>query len=141
MVGFPNAGKSSVINVLAGVSKHTHGLVRVGVAAQPGKTRHFQTLHLPDRDDVLLCDCPGLVFPSFVSSTADLIAAGVYPIAQMRDHWPVVEIICKRIPREVLNAHYGIKLPVPSEQELREKGLWDGSSKKILPTPTAEELL
>jgi len=153
MVGFPNVGKSSVINVLAGVSKHTHGLVRVGVAAQPGKTRHFQTLHLPDRDDVLLCDCPGLVFPSFVSSTADLIAAGVYPIAQMRDHWPVVEIICKRIPREVLNAHYGIKLPKPSMQDLRERGLAEphqpissGTSVVTaggtrLPPPTAEELL
>jgi len=152
MVGFPNVGKSSVINVLAGVSKHTHGLTRVGVAAQPGKTRHFQTLHLPDRDDILLCDCPGLVFPSFVSSTADLIAAGVFPIAQMRDHWPVVEIICKRIPREVLNAHYGIKLPTPTMQDLREQGLAEpnilsGGSSVVttggarLPPPTAEELL
>lgn len=153
MVGFPNVGKSSVINVLVGTSKHTHGLVRVGVAAQPGKTRHFQTLHLPDRDDMMMCDCPGLVFPSFVSSTADLIAAGVYPIAQMRDHWPVVNIICKRIPREVLNAHYGIKLPVPSMQDLRERGLAvheplassGGSVGTIigarLPPPTAEELL
>ncbi len=86
---------------------------------------------------MMLCDCPGLVFPSFVSSTADMIAAGVYPIAQMRDHWPVVSLICNRIPREVLNAHYGIHIPVPSEHELREKGL-DG---KELPPPTAEELL
>jgi len=137
----PLVGKSSVINVLVGSSKNIHGVVRVGVAAQPGKTKHFQTLHLPDRLDMMLCDCPGLVFPSFVSSTADMIAAGVYPIAQMRDHWPVVSLICKRVPRDVLNAHYGIHIPEPSEQELREKGLWDGSSKKILPPPTAEELL
>jgi len=135
MVGFPNVGKSSVINVLVGSSKHAHGVVRVGVAAQPGKTKHFQTLLLPDRDDVMLCDCPGLVFPSFVSNTADLIAAGVYPIAQMRDFWPVVELICHRIPREILNAHYGIHLPVPTPQELRERGL------ESLPPPTAEELL
>mmetsp|Transcript_14429 Transcript_14429/g.29392 ORF Transcript_14429/g.29392 Transcript_14429/m.29392 type:complete len:733 (-) Transcript_14429:107-2305(-) len=137
MVGFPNVGKSSVINVLIGSSKNIHGVARVGVAAQPGKTKHFQTLLLPDRDDMMLCDCPGLVFPSFVSSTADMIAAGVYPIAQMRDHWPVVSLICKRIPREVLNAHYGIHIPEPSLHELREKGL-DG---KELPPPTAEELL
>ncbi|EED88213.1 predicted protein, partial [Thalassiosira pseudonana CCMP1335] len=104
MVGFPNVGKSSVINVLVGSSKSLHGVVRVGVAAQPGKTKHFQTLLLPDRDDIMLCDCPGLVFPSFVSSSADMIAAGVFPIAQMRDHWPVVSLICKRVPREVLNA-------------------------------------
>ena len=136
MVGFPNVGKSSVINVLVGSSKNIHGVVRVGVAAQPGKTKHFQTLLL-DRSDMMLCDCPGLVFPSFVSSTADLIAAGVFPIAQMRDHWPVVSLICKRVPREVLNAHYGIHIPEPSEHELREKGLYG----KPLPPPTAEELL
>ena len=130
-------GKSSVINVLVGSSKNDHGVVRVGVAAQPGKTKHFQTLLLPDRSDIMLCDCPGLVFPSFVSSTADLIAAGVFPIAQMRDHWPVVSLICKRVPREVLNAHYGIHIPEPSEHELKEKGLWG----KPLPPPTAEELL
>jgi large subunit GTPase 1 len=128
-------GKSSVINVLVGSSKHAHGIVRVGVASQPGKTKHFQTLLLPDRDDMMLCDCPGLVFPSFVSNTADLIAAGVYPIAQMRDHWPVINLICQRIPREIINAHYGIHLPVPSEQELRERGLTE------LPPPTAEEFL
>ncbi len=34
MVGYPNVGKSSVINVLCGSKK-------VGVAAQPGKTKHF----------------------------------------------------------------------------------------------------
>jgi len=135
LCGFPNVGKSSVINVLVGSSKHTHGLVRVGVAAQPGKTKHFQTLMLPDSDEMMLCDCPGLVFPSFVSNTADLIAAGVYPIAQMRDHWPVTNLICQRIPREILNAQYGIHCPVPTEQEMREKGLTK------IPPPTGEEFL
>ena len=33
-VGYPNVGKSSVINVLVGTKK-------VGVAALPGKTKHF----------------------------------------------------------------------------------------------------
>ena len=130
-------GKSSVINVLVGSSKNIHGVVRVGVAAQPGKTKHFQTLLLPDRSNMMLCDCPGLVFPSFVSSAADMIAAGVYPIAQMRDHWPVVSLICKRVPRDVLNAHYGIQIHEPPLQELRVKG----SDQTIMPAPTAEELL
>mmetsp|Transcript_22239 Transcript_22239/g.53868 ORF Transcript_22239/g.53868 Transcript_22239/m.53868 type:complete len:756 (-) Transcript_22239:121-2388(-) len=145
MVGFPNVGKSSVINVLANSSKSAHGIARVGVASQPGKTKHFQTLLLPDRPSMMLCDCPGLVFPSFVSSAADMVAAGVYPIAQMRDHWPVVSLICQRVPRDVLNAQYGIKIPEPSVQELRERG-WPGASDgrsmtKSLPAPTAEELL
>ena len=33
-VGYPNVGKSSLINVLCGEKK-------VGVAAMPGKTKHF----------------------------------------------------------------------------------------------------
>ena len=132
MVGFPNVGKSSVINVLMGNSKHSHGQVRVGVASQPGKTKHFQTLLLPDVDDMMLCDCPGLVFPSFVNSKADLIAAGVYPIQQMRDFWPVVNLIVARIPREILNAFYAITLPVPRS--------WNSTSNE-LPQPTGEELL
>jgi large subunit GTPase 1 len=118
MVGFPNVGKSSVINVLMGNTRHAHGVVRVAVAAQPGKTKHFQTLLLPERDDVLLCDCPGLVFPSFVSNTADLIAAGVYPIAQMRDHSTVMGLVCQRIPRQVLNARYGIQIPLPGPDRI-----------------------
>ncbi len=83
----------------------------------------------------MLCVCPGLVFPYLVSNTADLIAAGVYPIAQMRDHWPVVNLICQRIPREIINAHYGIHVPTPTHHDMRERGLTE------LPPPTAEELL
>jgi large subunit GTPase 1 len=132
-------GKSSVINTLVASSKHAHGTVRVAVASQPGKTKHFQTLFLPDdspmQKDMMLCDCPGLVFPSFVSNTADLLAAGVYPISQMRDIWPVIRLICLRIPREIINAQYGIRLPIPTAQEMRENG-W-----KELPPPTGEEFL
>jgi large subunit GTPase 1 len=39
LVGYPNVGKSSVINTLLGKKK-------VGVASMPGKTKHFQTLKL-----------------------------------------------------------------------------------------------
>mmetsp|Transcript_11888 Transcript_11888/g.28463 ORF Transcript_11888/g.28463 Transcript_11888/m.28463 type:complete len:663 (-) Transcript_11888:53-2041(-) len=135
MVGFPNVGKSSVINVVMGNAKHAHGVTRVGVAAMPGKTKHFQTLILPDRDDMLLCDCPGLVFPSFVNNTADLIAAGVYPIAQMRDPWPVMNLLCRRIPRSVLNAQYSIHIPMPTADAMLQ--VKDGT----IPPPTAEEFL
>jgi len=132
MVGFPNVGKSSLINVLVGSAKHAHGVARVGVASQPGKTKHFQTLLIPDDDLIMLCDCPGLVFPSFVSSTADMIAAGVYPIAQMRNHWPVVGLICQRVPRQILNATYGFKIPI---------NLPEGWTDPLPPPPSAEELL
>ena len=135
-VGFPNVGKSSVINSLVGSSKHAHGFVRVAVAAKPGMTKHFQTILLPDNDSIMVCDCPGLVFPSFVRSTADMIAAGVFPIAQMRDFWPVVKLICERIPREILNSHYGIRIPVPSGFDAVQVN--EGEPP---PPPTAKELL
>ena len=135
MVGFPNVGKSSVINVLMGNASFAHGVVRVGVASQPGKTKHFQTLLLPDRERMMLCDCPGLVFPSFVNNTADLIAAGVYPIAQMRDPFPVVDLLCRRIPRQVLNARYGIQIPMPTADAMLASK--DGS----IPYPTVDEFL
>jgi large subunit GTPase 1 len=136
MVGFPNVGKSSVLNVLVGASKNNHSVNRVGVAAMPGKTKHFQTLKVPDHTHITLCDCPGLVFPSFVSSSADLILAGVYPLSQVRDFWLAVELICRRIPRDILEAHFGIELPRPTTLDIAQKG---GSV--ALKAPTAEELL
>ncbi|RWA06938.1 hypothetical protein EKO27_g8157 [Xylaria grammica] len=63
LVGYPNVGKSSTINALIGAKK-------VSVSATPGKTKHFQTIHLSDK--VILCDCPGLVFPNFATTKADL---------------------------------------------------------------------
>ena len=101
-VGYPNVGKSSVINVLMGVKK-------VGVAALPGKTKHFQTLHLSN--EVELCDCPGLVFPSFANSKAEMMCCGVLPIDQMRDHISPISLLLSRIPKEVLEAQYKIYLP------------------------------
>jgi len=139
LVGFPNVGKSSVINVLIRSSSISHDLPRVGVASQPGKTKHFQTLRVPDWD-VMLCDCPGLVFPSFLSSTADLIVSGVYSIAHIRDPLPVIEKICQRISRDILDKMYSIHLPHPP--------LWDiqlESNSKMsgvnFPFTTAKDLL
>lgn len=43
----------------------------------------FQTLYVDPT--LMLCDCPGLVFPSFVTTKADLVLGGILPIDQMRD--------------------------------------------------------
>lgn len=108
LVGYPNVGKSSTINTLLNDKK-------VPVSATPGRTKHFQTLYV--NDEVLLCDCPGLVFPSFVSTKADMILNGILPIDQMRDHIPPVSLLCQRIPRAVLEVVYGITIPPPQEED------------------------
>lgn len=120
LVGYPNVGKSSTINALLMDKK-------VSVSATPGKTKHFQTLYLDK--DLLLCDCPGLVMPSFICTKAEMILSGILPIDQMRDHVPAITLLATLIPRHILEDLYGFMLPTPSEGEDLNRA------------PTAEELL
>ncbi|WWC60276.1 uncharacterized protein I303_102845 [Kwoniella dejecticola CBS 10117] len=103
LVGYPNVGKSSTINALLGAKK-------VSVSATPGKTKHFQTLLLSDT--VTLCDCPGLVFPQFANTQADMVVDGILPIDQMREYSAPADLICRRIPRDIIEGTYGIRIDV-----------------------------
>lgn len=100
-VGYPNVGKSSTINALIGEK-------RVSVAATPGKTKHFQTINLCK--GIVLCDCPGLVFPNISSSRAELVLNGILPIDQLRDFVSPATLLCSYMPKKVLEAIYGITL-------------------------------
>ncbi|KAI8517303.1 large subunit GTPase 1 [Branchiostoma belcheri] len=111
LVGYPNVGKSSTINALLKCKK-------VPVSATPGRTKHFQTLYVDET--LLLCDCPGLVMPTFVSTKAEMVVSGILPIDQM---------LCRHIPRHVLEHTYGVNLPAPGEGEDPDR------------LPTANELL
>lgn len=84
------------------------GKVRVGVSSTPGKTKHFQTLVLSDT--MMLCDCPGLVFPSFMNSTGEMLCAGILPINQMKDYEEPAAVIASRIPQYLLEAALGIRI-------------------------------
>jgi large subunit GTPase 1 len=108
LVGYPNVGKSSTINSLLGEKK-------VSVSSTPGKTKHFQTIHLSD--NIILCDCPGLVFPQFATTKADLVCDGVLPIDQLREHTGPVALVVKRLPRELLEATYGLTIKVGGVEE------------------------
>eukprot|EP00921_Rhytidocystis_pertsovi_P008537 GHVQ01013967.1.p1 GENE.GHVQ01013967.1~~GHVQ01013967.1.p1 ORF type:complete len:739 (+),score=111.00 GHVQ01013967.1:1347-3563(+) len=100
MVGYPNVGKSSVINSLFGSKK-------VSVSRQPGKTKHFQTLVLPSMG-VTLCDCPGLVFPSVVLTRFHLLVNGIMPIDHFRgEYLPAMQLICDVLPKTLCDS-YGI---------------------------------
>lgn len=74
-IGFPNVGKSSIINSLKGRKV-------VSVSKTPGHTKHFQTIFLTE--NVKLCDSPGLVFPSKTPKYLQVIV-GSFPIAQLRE--------------------------------------------------------
>lgn len=86
-VGFPNVGKSSLMNALTGRKV-------VGVSPTPGKTKHFQTIFLTH--NVRLCDCPGLVFPSSVPRKLQVLI-GSYPIAQLREPFAAIRCLAERV--------------------------------------------
>ncbi|XP_054271283.1 large subunit GTPase 1 homolog [Macrosteles quadrilineatus] len=120
LVGYPNVGKSSTINSILQNKK-------VSVSATPGKTKHFQTLYVDA--ELMLCDCPGLVMPSFVTTKAEMVLSGILPVDQMKDHVPPVNMLCSLIPRHVLEGHYSLMIPKPLEGEDEDR------------PPSAEELL
>lgn len=108
LVGYPNVGKSSTINALLGAKK-------VSVSATPGKTKHFQTIHLSPR--VVLCDCPGLVFPNFATTKAELVCNGILPIDQLREYTGPAALVAQRIPQSFLEAIYGMRIYIRPMEE------------------------
>ena len=66
---------------------------------------------------LLLADCPGLVFPSFTASRAELVCNGVLPIDRLTDVRDPVGIVASRISRRLLEATYHFKLPLPALHE------------------------
>ena len=120
LVGYPNVGKSSTINALIGAKK-------VSVSSTPGKTKHFQTIHLSP--DVILCDCPGLVFPNFATTKAELVCNGILPIDQLREFTGPAGLVAQRIPQAFFEALYGVKVYT---RPIEEGGTG---------LPTAEEIL
>ena len=77
----------------------------------------------------MLCDCPGLVFPQFATTKADLVCDGVLPIDQLREHSGPVGLIAKRIPQEILEATYGLGIKT---RGVEEGGLGDVTSENFL---------
>lgn len=86
-VGFPNVGKSSLLNALMGKKV-------VSVSQTPGHTKYFQTIFLTK--NVRLCDCPGLVFPSCVPRKLQVLI-GSYPVTQLREPLASVQYLAERV--------------------------------------------
>ncbi|KAH9049549.1 P-loop containing nucleoside triphosphate hydrolase protein [Lactarius hengduanensis] len=114
LVGYPNVGKSSTINSLLGEKK-------VSVSSTPGKTKHFQTINLSDQ--IILCDCPGLVFPQFATTKADLVCDGVLPIDQLREYTGPVSLVVRRIPKEALEGTYGLSIKASHSEDSNDSSI------------------
>ena len=107
IVGYPNVGKSSVINSL----KRSRA---VGVSATPGFTRKMQEVHLDAK--VTLLDCPGIIFDDESGRApgdggdggAGLLLRNCISVEQIEDPEGAVDGILRRCAPEKLMAVFSI---------------------------------
>uniref|UniRef100_A0A8C1QFF8 Guanine nucleotide-binding protein-like 1 n=1 Tax=Cyprinus carpio TaxID=7962 RepID=A0A8C1QFF8_CYPCA len=116
-IGFPNVGKSSVLNSLVGRKV-------VSVSRTPGHTKYFQTYYLTPT--VKLCDCPGLVFPSQVDKQLQILA-GIYPVSQLQEPYSSVGYLCEWINfQSVLKLTHPDHSPeTPQDPKTQDWTAWD----------------
>lgn len=105
IVGYPNTGKSSLIN-----SMKRHPSVMVGGRA--GVTKVMQEVQLDKK--VTLIDCPGVVFAGNSNDPA-LILRNVVRVENVADPYSVVEALIQKTPRESLIKFYGFDFSSTSD--------------------------
>jgi len=98
-IGYPNVGKSSIINTLRkkAVCK---------VAPVPGETKVWQYITLFRQ--VYLVDCPGVVYPSGDTET-EAVLKGVVRIEKIADPAEHIDQVLERVKREYLQRQYQIR--------------------------------
>lgn len=97
-IGYPNVGKSSIINTLKKKKVCT-------VAPLPGETKVWQYVSLMSR--IHLVDCPGVTYPQADSDT-DLVLRGVVRAEKIPQASFYAKPIIERVKPEYLIAHYGV---------------------------------
>ncbi|KAL0540782.1 hypothetical protein IC582_020796 [Cucumis melo] len=98
-VGYPNVGKSSVINTL-----RTKNVCKV--APIPGETKVWQYITLTKR--IFLIDCPGVVYQNSDTET-DIVLKGVVRVTNLEDASEHIGEVLKRVKKEHLERAYKIK--------------------------------
>ena len=114
VIGYPNVGKSSVINTL--ISKKS-----CKVAPIPGETKIWQYITL--FRNIYLIDCPGVVVDSAGDTETDSVLKGVVRAERLETPEDFVDAIQLAVKREHIAALYG--LPKSGE------GTW-GTSEELL---------
>lgn len=98
-VGYPNVGKSSVINTL-----RTKNVCKV--APIPGETKVWQYITLTKR--IFLIDCPGVVYHSTTDSETDIVLKGVVRVTNLEDAAEHIGEVLSRVKKEHLKRAYKI---------------------------------
>lgn len=101
VVGYPNVGKSSIVNCLIGTKA-------AGVSSTPGFTRNLQEFEVDSRVQVL--DCPGIVFASSEETKDDpqMVLRSVIKIDNLQDPFTPVSGILQKVDPIQLMSQYAI---------------------------------
>jgi nuclear GTP-binding protein len=97
-IGYPNVGKSSIINTLRKKIVCKAGPV-------PGETKIWQYITLMKR--IFLIDCPGIVVPTGATET-DLLLRGVVRVEKVEDLVQHIDELLARVRRDHLVRTYSI---------------------------------
>ncbi|KAH7886296.1 NGP1NT-domain-containing protein [Phlebopus sp. FC_14] len=105
-VGYPNVGKSSVINTLKS------GKV-CRVAPVPGETKVWQYITLTRR--IYLIDCPGIVPTSANDSQTSTVLKGVLRVEALPTPSEHIPALMERVKPLYLSRTYSVPLPDPDD--------------------------
>uniref|UniRef100_A0A8D2N180 Nucleolar GTP-binding protein 2 n=1 Tax=Zonotrichia albicollis TaxID=44394 RepID=A0A8D2N180_ZONAL len=109
-IGYPNVGKSSVINTLR--SKKV-----CNVAPIAGETKVWQYITLMRR--IFLIDCPGVVYPSGDSET-DIVLKGVVQVEKIKSPEDHICAVLERAKEEYIRKTYKIESWTDTEDFLEK---------------------
>lgn len=99
-IGYPNTGKSSIINTLKKKKVCT-------VAPIPGETKVWQYITLMRR--IYLIDCPGIVPVSAKDSDTDTVLKGVVRVENLATPAEHIPALLERVRPEYLERTYGLE--------------------------------
>jgi nuclear GTP-binding protein len=113
VIGYPNVGKSSVINTL--ISKKS-----CRVAPLAGETKIWQYISLFKR--ISLIDCPGVVVDTAGDTETDSVLKGVVRSERLGTPEDFIDAICGKVKREHIVAQYKLN---------KEESKWETSQELL----------
>ncbi|KAJ2063969.1 GTPase required for pre-60S ribosomal subunit nuclear export and maturation [Coemansia sp. S146] len=99
LIGYPNTGKSSIINTLRQKKVCT-------VAPVPGETKVWQYITMTRR--IYLIDCPGIVQFSATDTDTDIVLKGSIRTESLLMPEDYIPEVLNRVRREYIQRHYNI---------------------------------